>query len=255
MGKYLKKFETTAAYNAAKPNLILPNVSLITETNGVAYNPSTPPTPSHDYVEIGGIKWATMNVGATGVTDAGLYFQWADTSGYTAEQVGSGEGKKYFDYDWTDYKYWTADTGSGSSGFTKYNTTSGPVTLEASDDAVAAAWGGSWRMPTMYEFSALGDAVDDAWTADYQGSGVSGIVLTDKTDSSKVLFFPAVGYASDGSVGGVGSECNYWSSSLYNASNKLHRAFHMMYLQTTGLWWTSDSSRCYGFPIRGILDE
>lgn len=47
MGKYLKKFETTAAYNAAKPNLILPNVSLITETNGVAYNPSSPvpPTP------------------------------------------------------------------------------------------------------------------------------------------------------------------------------------------------------------------
>ena len=42
MSKYLKKFETQAAYEAAQPNLILPNVSLIVETNGVAYNPSSP---------------------------------------------------------------------------------------------------------------------------------------------------------------------------------------------------------------------
>ena len=49
--KYLKRFETIAGYNAAKPNLILPNVSLITENNKVEYNPSgvVPPTPSHDY--------------------------------------------------------------------------------------------------------------------------------------------------------------------------------------------------------------
>ena len=41
--KYLKQFETTAAYNAAKPNLILPNVSLITETHRVEYNPYVEP--------------------------------------------------------------------------------------------------------------------------------------------------------------------------------------------------------------------
>jgi hypothetical protein len=33
-----------------------------------------------------------MNVGASSVTDTGLYFQWGDTQGYTASQVGSGEG-------------------------------------------------------------------------------------------------------------------------------------------------------------------
>jgi hypothetical protein len=38
-----------------------------------------PESNGHDYVEIGGIKWATMNVGATKVTDVGLYFQWGDT--------------------------------------------------------------------------------------------------------------------------------------------------------------------------------
>ena len=45
MSKYLKKFETVAQYESAKPNLILPNVSLIEAGNLVEYNPTTPPTP------------------------------------------------------------------------------------------------------------------------------------------------------------------------------------------------------------------
>jgi hypothetical protein len=45
----------------------------------------------HDYVEIGGIKWATMNLGATDVTDPGMFYQWADIQGYSASEVGKGE--------------------------------------------------------------------------------------------------------------------------------------------------------------------
>ena len=45
MGKYLKKFETQSAYEAAQSSLILPNVSLTLDNNTVHYNPSTPPTP------------------------------------------------------------------------------------------------------------------------------------------------------------------------------------------------------------------
>ena len=41
--KYLKEFETTAQYNAAKDNLALPNVSLINDTNSVAYEPYVEP--------------------------------------------------------------------------------------------------------------------------------------------------------------------------------------------------------------------
>ena len=46
MGKYLKKFQTTSQYNAYTAdtaNFIKPNVSLITETNTVEYNPYVPP--------------------------------------------------------------------------------------------------------------------------------------------------------------------------------------------------------------------
>jgi len=59
MGKYLKKFETTAQYESAKPNLILPNVSLIVETNGVAYNPYVLETKLIVYYDIQDISSPT----------------------------------------------------------------------------------------------------------------------------------------------------------------------------------------------------
>ena len=245
MAIYLKKFETQAAYEAAQSGLILPNVSLTVDNNTVHYNPSTPPTPTHDYVEIGGIKWATMNVGANSITDTGLYFQWGDTQGYTAEQVGDGEGQKYFSEN--DCIYYN------DGSYTKYNEGDSLITLESTDDAVKAACGGNWRMPTVSEFIALGEAVTSAWTADYQGSGVSGLVLTDKTDSSKVLFFPAAGYCSHGSVSNVGNGGNYWSSSL-SADFGENNAYRM-YFYSDYVSWGSFNYRYNGFPVRGVLDD
>ena len=244
--KYVTKFETQTAYTSAESSLILPNVSLIAETNVVAYK-QVEPAPSHDFVEIGGIKWATMNVGATGVTDYGLFFQWGDTQGYTAAQVGSGSGQKYFG--WSDYKYWTADTGSGSSGMTKYNSTDGKTVLDASDDAVTAAWGGSWRIPTANEFLALTAATNSSWVTDYQGSGINGTLFTDKTDSSKVLFFPAAGRCGRGSVGSVGGEGNYWSSSL-NTNGVTYG--HYLGFGSSSVT-VSYNYRYRGYSVRGVL--
>lgn len=249
--KYLKLFENDAAYTAAESGLILPNVSVCVSENHVHYNPSspTPPTPSHDYVEIGGIKWATMNIGANSITDTGLYFQWGDTSGYTAAQVGSGEGQKYFGG--ADYKYGNGTSSPGTTGMTKYNSTDGKTVLDASDDAVSVAWGGNWRMPTTAEFQALGTATTSAWTADYQGSGVSGLVLTSKADDSKTLFFPACGYANQGSVGYVDLG-NYWSSSLYSGGVNYARNLNF---GNNYVSWNNRTYRRYdGCPVRGVLD-
>ena len=247
MSIYLKKFETQAAYEAAQSSLILPNVSLTVDNNTVHYNPSTPPTPSHDYVEIGGVKWATMNVGANSITDTGLYLQWGDTQGYTADQVGCEEGKKCFDLFWKDYK-WTEDEGRT---FTKYDGSDYTV-LEASDDAVTVAWGDNWKMPTREEYAALGAAVNTEWTADYQGSGVAGMICTDKNDGSKVLFFPACGLCSDGSVSNVNSYGIYWSSSLL--SGNVQKAYRLLLYSGTVNWQTS-LDRYVGLPVRGVLAE
>ena len=252
MAIYLKKFETQAAYEAAQSGLILPNVSLTVDNNTVHYNPSSPvpPTPSHDYVEIGGLKWATMNVGATAVTDAGLYFQWGDTQGYTAAQVGSGEGQKYFG--WKDYKYGNGTSSPGNTGMTKYNDTDGKTVLEASDDAAQVNWGGSWRMPTTEEFQALGNAVNTAWTADYNSTGIAGMVCTAKNGSGAELFFPAAGYCYDGSVNLVGSDGYCWSSSLF--TDGVEGAYYL-YFSNGGVYWQESDDRYVGSPVRGILDE
>ena len=198
----------------------------------------------YEYVEIGGIKWAKCNVGAEKETDCGLYFQWGDTQGYTAEQVGSGQ--KYFG--WADYKY---GNGTGRpSTMAKYNSTDGKTVLEASDDAATANMGGSWRMPTTDEWVVLANATTSAWTENYQGSGVKGFVLTSKADSSKKLFFPAAGYCRNGSVSYVGSYGNYWSSSLYSSGVRL--AFSM-YFYSSSVVWQGNYYRFFGFSVRGVI--
>lgn len=203
-----------------------------------------------DYVEIGGVKWATMNIGATSITDTGLYFQWGDTQGYTAEQVGSGEGQKYLG--WADYKYGNGTSYPDSTDMVKYNATDGKTVLDPTDDAVIAAWGDNWRMPTTEEFQALETATTNAWTDDYEGSGIAGLVLTDKTDSSKVLFFPAAGLFDSGSVKYVGSEGNYWSDSV-KSTNATYA--YSLNFSSSSVNWQYGKPRCQGCPVRPVLDE
>ena len=205
---------------------------------------------SHDYIEIGGTKWATCNIGATNPWDTGLYFQWGDTQGYTASQVGDGEGLKYFG--WEDYKYGNGTSNLTASDMTKYNSTDDKIVLDLSDDAARAAWGGAWRMPTENEFIALGNAVNTEWTADYQDSGVAGLVCTDKTDSSKILFFPACNSADYGGVNSI-DYGHYWSSSLYSDSDCSQA--HFFEFNIDFVTWNSMSIRYYGYSVRGVLAE
>lgn len=243
--KYLKIFDTEQDYQDNVQDLDTPNVSLTEDDKKVHYTPYPDSHDDHDYVEIGGVKWATMNIGANSVTDYGLYFQWGDTQGYTADQVGSGEGKKYFS--WDDYK-WTED---GGSTFTKYNSTDGKVVLESSDDAVTAAWGGNWRTPTKEEFDALISATTNVWVTNYQGSGINGRLFTDETDSSKTLFFPACGKCECGSFDSVGGYGCYWSSSFSIYFADYSRSMNF----TNGSMDMYISQRDWGYGVRGVLSE
>lgn len=211
----------------------------------------------------------SLHIGASSVTDAGLYFQWGDISGYTASQVGNGSGQKAFT--WADYKY---TTNGQWTGINKYQYDVAGLTdgiwydenenyigdnksrLEPMDDAAVANWGGSWRMPNDIEFIALLSVVNTAWTANYNSTGVAGLVLTDKTDSSKVLFFPAAGYCYNGSVKEVGSEgycC--WSNDI---DDYPYCAHHLCILDDSVIIGSVDNAydsyRCNGLPIRPVTD-
>lgn len=137
---------------------------------------------------------------------------------------------------------------------TKYNDTDGKTVLDASDDAATVNMGSGWRMPTNEEYAALGNAVNTEWTTNYQDSGVAGIICTDKTDSSKVLFFPACGNCYNGSVSFTGNHGVYLSSSLYDSD--VQRAHDLSFgygsIFDNSVKWQDYSMRYGGNTVRGV---
>ena len=180
-----------------------------------------------------------MNVGASKPSDAGLYFQWGDTSGYTADQVGTGEGKKKFASDWSDYKWYKSE-----EDFSKYPTEGATLNLE--DDAAHVNMGGSWHMPTPKQIQELLDNTKNTWTTQ---DGVKGRLFTSKKDDSKSIFIPAAGNAYDGSVQYSETEADVWSSILHtdDVLNGQHLYFSSGDVNLGG------SSRYYWLSVRGVI--
>jgi hypothetical protein len=193
--KYLKAFETEAEYTAYKNGsyFVTPNVSYIRENGVIEYNKAS---LRYNMVDLGlpsGILWADRNVGASSPEEAGLYFQWGDTVGYTAEQALNGE--KIFD--WTSY----FDTTDNGATFIKYSNDK-LTALETSDDAVIANMGSEYRMPTKDEVDELRDNCSITFI-DLQGNEYSqdendltadtlkGIKFTGNNGNS--IFIPFVG--------------------------------------------------------------
>ena len=244
---YVKLFENHSEYEdfTGSTEYIEPHVSLCKEENDVHYNMP----PEEEYIEIGGVKWATMNIGANSVTDNGIYFQWGDAKGYTAEQCGSGAGQKYFG--WEDYKYNNGATEPTDADMTKYNATDGKTVLDDEDDGVLVASRGVWRMPTLEEGQALLNNTTSAWTDNYEGSGVAGVIFTDKTDASKALFFPACGSCHNGNVENVGEMGMYWLKTLY--TSRLINAMSIgFYIARADVGYPYRNN---GLNIRGVLNK
>ena len=194
----------------------------------------------YEYVDLGlpsHLKWAKCNVGAEKETDAGLYFAWGETTGYTASQVGTDKR-----FSWSEYKY-----GNSSSNLAKYNQSDGKTVLESTDDAATQIMGGDWRMPTQTEIQELLDNTNKEWT---QVNGVNGYKFTSNKEGfqNNSIFFPAAGLCSDGSVYTVGNDGYVWSSSLYTSDHS--RAWY--------LGFNSNNCRMYsnlrylGFSVRGV---
>ena len=192
---------------------------------------------TYEYVDLGlpsHLKWAKCNVGAEKETDAGLYFAWGETTGYTASQVGTDK-----EFSWSDYKY-----GNSSSNLTKYNQSDSKTVLESTDDAASQIMGSDWRMPTKDEFQELLDNTDKLWT---NINGVNGYKFTSKINGNSI-FIPAAGDCSGGSVDSVGNSGGVWSSSL-NTSNHSD-AWYLGFL--SGNCYVDYDGRCYGRSVRGV---
>lgn len=184
-------------------NYLKPNVSISDDKGSVYYNyPPPPDFNGHKYVDLGlpsGTIWATMNVGASKASDSGLYFQWGDTQGYTADQVGKDKQFSDDDYKWRPNVSYTM--------YSKYITTG--ATLDLEDDAAHVNMGGSWHMPTPDQIKELTANTTSTWTTQY---GVNGRLFTSK--NGKSIFIPAGGWTSLGSIDGRRNRGYVWSSML-----------------------------------------
>ena len=184
------------------------------------------------------MKWAKCNVGAEKETDAGLYFAWGETTGYTASQVGTDK-----QFSWSDYKH-----GNSDSNLTKYNQNDGKTVLESTDDAATQIMGEGWRMPTQSEFQELIENTTRTWITNYNGTGVNGSKFTASNGNS--IFIPAAGGCDNGSVLSVGNSGNVWSSSL-DTSNP-GGAWGLYFNSGNCYMSYDDYGRCLGWSVRGV---
>ena len=195
---------------------------------------------TYEYVDLGlpsRLKWAKCNVGAEKEKDAGLYFAWGETTGYTASQVGTDK-----EFSWSDYKY-----ENGGSDLTKYNQSDSKTVLESTDDAATQIMGGDWRMPTQTEWQELLDNTIKEWA---QVNGVNGYKFTSNKEGfqNNSIFIPAAGYCYDGSVDGVGYYGNVWSSSLSTSNPR--SAWYLYF--NSDLCNLGNFYRCLGRSVRGV---
>ena len=149
--------------------------------------------PENVYVDLGlSVKWATCNVGAYKPEGYGDLYAW-------------GELEPKESYTWENYRFGAGDELPFKRKLSKYNTdrnrgvVDNKTTLDLVDDVANVRWGGSWRMPTLEEWTELRQ--NCTWTVD-SINGVKGLRATSNkpgyTDRS--IFLP---------------EADYWSSSLH----------------------------------------
>ena len=141
----------------------------------------------HDYVIIGGLKWATMNVGATTVAESnatafGDFYAWGEIDTYYKSYTDTSvswykqtdlthiPGSK-FSHNWPNYS-------GGNDSFKEWN----PVPyddkyqLTADYDVARREWGGTWRIPTMDDLKKLYEAcVDKSFSSIGAGTGTAAL--------------------------------------------------------------------------------
>lgn len=144
----------------------------------------------HEYVIIGGLKWATMNVGATTVAESnatafGDFYAWGEIdtyyNSYTDTSVswnkktnlthipGTDALQKY-SHNWVNYC--TGDKNNNTFQEWSPKPYDNNCRLTADYDVAHAKWGGTWRIPTIDDFKKLYDACVDK---SYSSTGSAGI--------------------------------------------------------------------------------
>lgn len=185
-----------------------------------------------------GPKWANMNIGATSVTDAGLYFWWGDTEGHAKDE----EPKFNFSSDNTAIGSYSNKVDYVSDG-----------KLVAEKDAATQLWGATYRMPTSADFEDLANYCDWSWQENYNGvEGANGYLVTGRGNySDNYIFIPAAGCRDGNELKFDGMFGYYWSSTIYtNAAC----AYDLFFIQGGGINPTGGFPFYNGYTVRPVSE-
>ena len=150
----------------------------------------------HSFVDLGlpsGLLWATCNVGAESPEQAGLYFAWGETTGFTAEQIARGE-RKFFKKTYKAKKI------------------KAELTLE--QDAAHVNMGGKWRMPTKAELQELYDLTTSTFKKEYKKDHLEVCSILTSKINGNTLVLPVAGYVLGQDIFRNNEYCHYWYSDL-----------------------------------------
>lgn len=218
--EYIRLFNTISEYNTftGTPSFVLPNISGIDEeieqgNVGLMYNPIQ--NCQYEAVDLGlSVKWATFNVGATGITDYGNYYQWGAVEPYQN----------------TDQYY------------------TGTTDLPLSRDIANLEIGGNWRMPTSGECRELilgGDTTLSWVTID----GVNGVKVQSNITGfqDKWIFLPASGAYIDGTSSYIGLGGLFWTKTRLSETANLMTCYETVSdIGNTGMFY-------FGCSVRPVL--
>lgn len=228
--------------------------------------PSDAPKSQPTFVDLGcSVLWATCNLGATNDYESGSYYAWgeiaamgeADPTNVINKEIYKTDIKCF--YDWDSYKWGDGsniESQQGTAHMKKY-TNADNETLEADDDAAAAASSkfpsscgtGAYRMPTKKEFEELMTNCYWEFSNTYH-SGVVGYIVykrkaedntkkvitnynikssgvTYTTTADTHIFLPCSGFLNETSTQNEGAHGYYWSSTL-DTSDNCYKAYSLL---------------------------
>jgi hypothetical protein len=148
--------------------------------------------------------------------------------------------------------------------FKKYNNSDNSLTqLESVDDAATVHMGSQYRMPTIDEINELientiqtfididgNEYIKGTDDINIEQGKLKGVRFTGSNGNS--VFIPAAGECDESLLGGIGTDCLLWSSSLYDGVDDIARGLGFYY---DGLVNEDGYVRYFGLPIRGVLKQ
>lgn len=157
-----------------------------------------------------GTLWMDRNIGAKKETDYGLYFQFGDTVGYSAEDMKTRAT-------WQNCPGNNGNESANEKSLAAWDEKhlTNNLVLNLDVDAAYICTKGIATLPTEPQWRELISALDYEIVTNFNGSGINGLKCMSKKDNSKYIFLPASGTISNGGVWDRGTYGCFWRKYRY----------------------------------------